>query len=447
MIPLPKGGDPTQCSNYRTISLISHTSKIFLKIILERLKKRMEEVLAEEQAGFRKGRNTIEQIFVLRLLSEKAIEHNRKIYHAFIDFQKAFDSVWQGALWAIMEFYGFPKKIIAIVQTLYSKAETAVRVNGELTEWFKMGIGVRQGCLLSPVLFNIFLEYIMAKVLEGTEAGISIAGRLLNNLRFADDIDLLTATEDQLQELVTKLQEVASEMGMDVNKGKTKVMMTSKENKEMNIRMNNQELEQVHSFKYLGSIMTDDAKCEADVKRRLGLAAAAATKLEKILKSQETSMATKLRLIRTLVFTIAAYGSETWTLTSCLEKRIEAFDMRLYRKILRISYMDRVSNAEVLNRMEIKADERLLEQIKIRKLTYFGHVCRQEGERLPRMVLEGTLEGKRSKGRPRLKWTDNIQKWTGESFLECKERTQNRTEWKKWCKRRRPAVSPQRSTD
>ena len=105
IITLPKKGNFQQCQNYRTISLISHPSKVMLKIILSRLRPYAERIIAEEQAGFRQGRSTTEQIFNLRILCERHAQHQQHLYHIFVDFKKAFDRVWHAALWAIMKHY------------------------------------------------------------------------------------------------------------------------------------------------------------------------------------------------------------------------------------------------------------------------------------------------------------------------------------------------------
>ena len=164
------------CQNYRTISLISHPSKVMLKIILNRLQPQAEEIIAEEQAGFRARRSTTEQIFNLRILCEKYLQHQQNLYHVFIDFKKAFDRVWHEALWATMRKYNINASIIRAIENLYNKAQSAVLFNGSTREWFTTAVGVRQGCLLSPTLFNIFLERIMCEALDGHEGSVSIGG-------------------------------------------------------------------------------------------------------------------------------------------------------------------------------------------------------------------------------------------------------------------------------
>ena len=184
VITLPKNGNLQLCQNYRTISLISHPSKVMLKIILHRLKPEAEKIIAEEQAGFRPGRSTTEQIFNLRILCERYLQHQQDLYHVFIDFKKAFDRVWHAALWATMRLYNINTNLINAIQNLYDKATSPVCFNGSTGGWFRTTVGVRQGCLVSPTLFNIVLERIMADALEDHKSTVSIGGRTISNLMF-----------------------------------------------------------------------------------------------------------------------------------------------------------------------------------------------------------------------------------------------------------------------
>ena len=153
------------CQNYRTISLISHPSKVMLKIILNRLQPQAEEINAEEQACFSAGRSTTEQIFNLRIICEKYLQHQQNLYYVFIDFKKAFDRVWHEALWATMRKFNISASITGATDNLYDKDQSAVLFNGNTGEWFRTTVGVRQGCLLSPNLSNIILEKIICEAL------------------------------------------------------------------------------------------------------------------------------------------------------------------------------------------------------------------------------------------------------------------------------------------
>ena len=156
---LSKKGNLQLCQNYRTISFISHPSKVMLKAILNRLQPQAEEMIAKEQAGFRARRT--EHIFSLRILCEKYLQHQQNLYHVFIDFKKTFYRVWREALRATIRKYNINANIIRVIERLYDNAQSAVLFNGSKGNWFRTTEGVRQGCLLPPNLFNIFLERIM----------------------------------------------------------------------------------------------------------------------------------------------------------------------------------------------------------------------------------------------------------------------------------------------
>ena len=188
-----------------------------LKVILNRLKPQAEEIIAEEQAGFRAGRSTTEQIFNLRILCEKYLQHQQNLYHVFIDFKKAFDRVWHAALWATMRKYNISANLVRTIEQLYDKATSAVQMNGSIGEWFRTTVGVRQGCLLSPTLFNIFLEPIMSDALEEHDGKVSIGGRNITNLRFADDIDALAEEEQELEALVKSLDKTCTRYKMEIS--------------------------------------------------------------------------------------------------------------------------------------------------------------------------------------------------------------------------------------
>ena len=165
IICIHKKGNIQKCENYRTISLISHMSKIILKVILRRLQPIAEELLSEEQAGFRAGRSTNEQIFNLRIIQEKYTEHQKPLYHIFIDFKKAFDRISHAALWDTMKIFNINARLIKVIQNLYEKSIIAIYYEGKVGEWFTTRTGVRQGCLLSPTLFNRRIKTIKVQCL------------------------------------------------------------------------------------------------------------------------------------------------------------------------------------------------------------------------------------------------------------------------------------------
>jgi len=430
IITLPKKGNLQLCQNYRTISLISHASKVMLKVILKRLQPQAENIIAEEQAGFRKGRSTIEQIFNLRLLCEKHLEQQKDLFHVFIDFKKAFDRVWHDALWATMKKFNIGKKLINSIQQLYSRATSAVMAQGTTGKWFHTSVGVRQGCLLSPTLFNIFLEEIMNDALEDHSGTISIGGRSITNLRFADDIDGIAGTEQELASLVKRLDESSTRYGMEISAEKTKLMTNKDGGISADIKVHDVTLETVENFKYLGAIISDKGS-KPEILSRIALTTAALTKLRKIWKDHSISTGHKIRLMRALVLSIFLYACETWTLTSALQKKIQATEMRCFRNILGISYIEHVTNERVKEIIEshIGPYKSLLSVVKERKLKWYGHTTRAAG--MPKLILQGTVEGRRKRGRQRKRWADNIKEWTGLPFAKSQMMAHDRAEWRR----------------
>ena len=156
--------------------------------------------LPDVQAGFRKSRGTRDQIANICWIMEKATEFQKNIYFCVIDYAKAFDCVDHNKLWKILKEMGIPEHLTCLLRNLYAGQEAMVRTGHGITDWFQIGKGGRQGCILSPCLFNFYAEFIIRKAgLEETQAGIKIAGRNINHLRYADDTTLMAESEEELK--------------------------------------------------------------------------------------------------------------------------------------------------------------------------------------------------------------------------------------------------------
>jgi len=341
-IPIPKKGDMGKCENYRTIALVSHASKIILRVIMERMRRKTESELSDEQAGFRRGRGTRDQLINLKIIMQKMNEHQQPLYMCFVDFTKAFDCISHEQLWITMTEMGFPAHIINLLNKLYCKQQAKVKVARTLSSGFRVKKGVRQGCVISPHLFNIMAEAVMREVIEGWEGGVRIGGMKITNLRYADDIVLLAGSESELQELVTRLQQIGENKGLKINMNKTKVM--TQKGKTCNIEIRGVRLEQVDTFRYLGSLITEDAADVKDIREKLARGLNTITTLKQLWKSHNIRMDTKMKLMRALVWPVATYGCESWTIKKKEEERINAFEMKCLRQILRVSWIERRTN-------------------------------------------------------------------------------------------------------
>ena len=185
-----------------------------------------------------------------------------------------------------MKKYNISPKLIELTQQLYENATSAVFYNGSIGDWFRTTVGVRQGCLLSPTLFNIFLERIMTDALDDYTGTISIAGRPITNLRFADDIDGLAGTKSELKNLVSNIDNTSRAYGMEVSEEKTKIMTNNIADGSIeDITVNGQQLETVDKFKYLGAQVTDEGS-KPEILARIAQATSALAKLNPIWKDK-----------------------------------------------------------------------------------------------------------------------------------------------------------------
>ncbi|KAB0365888.1 hypothetical protein FD754_010044 [Muntiacus muntjak] len=250
-----------------------------LKILQARLQQYVNRELPDIPAGFRKGRGTRDQIANIHWIIKKAREFQKSIYFCFIDCAKDFDCVDHNKLWKILKEMGIPEHLTCLLRNLYAGQEATIRTGHGATDWFQIGKGVRQGCILSPCLFNLYAEYIMRNAgLEEAQVGIKIAGRNINNLRYADDTTLMADSEEELKSLLMKVKEESEKYGLKLNIQKTKIMAS---------------VETVSDFIFLGSKITADGDCSNEIKRCLLLGKKVMTSLDSILKSRDTTLPTK----------------------------------------------------------------------------------------------------------------------------------------------------------
>ena len=180
------------------------------------------------QAGFRKGRGTRDQIAYICGIIVKGREFQKNIYFFFNDYAKVFDCVDHNKLWKILKGMGIPDHLTCLLRNLYAGQEATVRTGHGTTDWFQIGKGVYQGCILSPCLFNLYAEYIMRNnELDEAQAVIKIAGRNINNLRYADDTTLMAESEEELESFLMKVKEESKKVGLKLHIQKTKIKVSS----------------------------------------------------------------------------------------------------------------------------------------------------------------------------------------------------------------------------
>jgi len=430
IVRLPKKGDLGDCNNWRGITLLPVTLKVFCKILLNRLKRATEKVLRKEQAGFRSGKSCTDQIFTLRQILEQCTEWNSTVYINFVDFEKAFDSLHRPSLWKILRYHGIPLKIVNTIKMLYSDPQCKVICGSCTTESFSVTTGVKQGCLLSPLLFILAMDWIMRETTADKKRGLRwTLTTVLEDLDYADDVALLSSKHQDMQEKTNKFSVTSETVGLKVNISKTKCMKVNSKREE-SIKVASTPIEEVTEFDYLGSRMTKDGDAEKDVMVRLGKARFAFASLNSIWRAKNISTQTKLRLFKSNVLSVLLYGAESWKMTTRINTKLETFQSRCLRRILGIYWHDKVTNEEVRKRAGCKT---VVKEVKIKRWKWLGHVCRMEKEAIPRTALRWTPEGKRKRGRPKETWRRTVEKELKEQHLtweSLNKETANREQWR-----------------
>ena len=293
----------------------------------------------------------------------------KNIYFCFIDYAKAFDCVDHNKLWKIHKEIGIPDHLTCLLRNLYAGQEATVRMGHGTTDWFQIGKGICQGCTSSPCLFNLCVEYIMRNTgLEETHAGIKIAGRNINNLRYADDTTLMAESEEELKSLLMKVKEENEKVGLKLSVQKTKTMASGPIT---SWQTGGETVETVSDFIFLGSKITVVGDCSHEIKRRLLLGNKVTTNLDSILKSRDITLPTKVHLVKTVVFPVVMYGCESWTIKKAEPQRIDAFEPWCWRRLLRVPWTARRSNQSILKEISPRGS---LEGLMLKlKLQYFGH--------------------------------------------------------------------------
>jgi len=413
-IALPKKANARRCPDHRTISLMNHVLKAYLKVILRRIYRQCDQHISVEQFGFRNGFGTRDALFGIQVLIQRCLDVDRDVYLCFIDYEKAFDRVRHSKLIEILKGVGVDERNVRSIANVYWTQVASVLLEGEETREVRIRRGVRQGCVLSPTLFNLYSEKIMEEALEGATEGILINGRLINNVRYADDTVLVASTVEELQAMLDRVNTASEKFGININIKKTKLMVvTKKENIPASLTLDGEDIERCARCKYLGCVVNERWDMTQEIGSRIEQARTVFVKMQRTLTSRNINVDLRLRMVRCYIFPIVLYGMEGWTLTQKLMDKINAFEMWVYRRMLRISWRDRITNREVLSRLG--SETQLLLSIKKRKLQYFGHIMRGDKYQFLQLIIQGKIEGKRAPGRRRTSWLKNLRQWFGRS--------------------------------
>ena len=460
-LPFFKGkGDPLQCGKYRGLRLLEHGMKLWEKILDFRLKDVVK--ISDNQFGFSAGKSTTDAIFILRQIQQKYIEKKKKLYHIFIDLEKAFDRVPRSAIeWALRRQL-VPEKLVRLVMGLYEGARSSVAAAGGTSAPFEISVGVHQGSALSPLLFNLVMEEAAKECRRGVPW----------DMLYADDLVLTAETKEEVLEQFNRWKSAMESKGLKVNLGKTKILVSGKEcdsvitsgeypcgvcgrgvgansilcsecGKWVHKRCSglqsvilardyvcptcirrrqghpthiddsivlgsadNEVVEEVESFCYLGSIVDREGGVERAVRARVATACAKWREISGLLGNKRIPLKNRAHIYSACIRSVLLYGAESWPLTQRLEQCIQSCDRRMLRFLAGVSLRDRLSSAVVARRCGLKE---ISDLARVRRLQWFGHVQRR-GEGEPLAVVRGwQVEGRRPRGRPKKSWTKIIE--------------------------------------
>ena len=347
-----------------------------------------------------------------------------------MDYEKAFDSVDRTTLWKVLRHYGIPPKMVRLIQNFYEGSNCRVIHEGLFTKSFEVKTGVKQGCLLSPFLFLLTIDWIMKTTTESKRRGIQwTLWSQLEDLDFADDLALLSHSHRQMKEKTQDLERISQSTGLKVHPGKTKVLKMNTSVKG-DIKINEVPIEEVTSFTYLGSIIDGSGGTISDVKARIGKARVAFQQLKSVWRSGNISTKTKLRIFNSNVKSVLLYGSETWNLTKQIVSKLQSFINGCLRKILKIHWPDTIRNVVLWRRTRQQPIDR---EIKRRRWRWIGHTLRKPAHNVTRQSLRWNPQGKRKRGRPRSTWERDLEadlRQMGHSWPEVEKIAQDRDRWR-----------------
>ena len=337
-------------------------------------------------------------------------------------------------LWLILERLGCPPKFLQMVIQLHENQRGQVRLNSDLSEPLPISNGVKQGCVLAPTLFSIFVSMMLKQATEDLDddegvyvryrldgslfnlrrlqAHTKTQERLIQDLLFADDAALLAHTERALQRVTSCFTDSSRLFGLGFSLKKTEVLYQSAPHEEYrspHISIGDTELISTQQFTYLGCTISSDAKIDKEIDNRLAKANCSFGRLYKrVWNNKSLKYKTKIRAYRAVVLTTLLYSSETWVTYRSHFRLLERFHQRCLRTILNIHWSDFITNVEVLEQAEVSRIEAMFLKYQPR---WAGHVSRMEDHRLPKIVMFGELStGYRKRGAPRKRFKDSLKK-------------------------------------
>ena len=419
LVPIFKNkGDVQSCTNYRGIKLMSHTMKLWERVIEHRLR-RMTSV-TKNQFGFMPGRSTMEAIFLVRQLMERYREHKKDLHMVFIDLEKAYDKIPRNVMWWALEKHKVPAKYITLIKDMYDNVVTSVRTSDVDTDDFPIKIGLHQGSALSPYLFALVMD----------EVTRDIQGDIPWCMLFADDVVLVDDSRTGVNRKLELWRQTLESKGFRLSRTKTEYMMcgfSTTRCEEEEVSLDGQVVPRKDTFRYLGSMLQEDGGIDEDVNHRIKAGWMKWRQASGILCDKRVPQKLKGKFYRTAVRPAMLYGAECWPTKRRHVQQLGVAEMRMLRWMCGHTRKDRVRNDDIRDRVGVAPIEEKLVQHRLR---WFGHIQRRPPEA---PVHSGRLKRaenvKRGRGRPILTWEESVKRDLKDWSID-KELAMDRGAWK-----------------
>lgn len=420
LVPFFKNkGDASLCENYRSIKLLPHTFKIFERILDARIKDIAD--IHGSQCGFVSGKSCADAIQTLRIVIEKCRDNRQDLHMVFIDLEKAFDRVPRDIVYASLRWHGVPERLVKVVMDMYAQNRTRIRSTAGISDEFTVNVGVSQGSALSPLLFILVINYLTVDLME----------ELPWSLIFADDIALAAHSMQDLEDVLEKWRKALEDNGLKISRKKTEYMSFHFSTHDVmrpqnTVRLDGEPLTLVDSFKYLGSMITNDGKCDKDVQHRIQAGWLKWRSLSGVLCDKKIPIKLKGKVYNTIIKPVLLYGSECWTRLSTHTQKMNVTETRMLRWSGGVTLFDRVRNKHLLGSFGVK--EPMNAKLDERQIRWYGHLLRRPEEHITRKAMSIPETMTRGRGRPRETWMRNVQRRMRDANLS-ETGAPNRREW------------------
>ena len=444
LIPVPKKTSATSVDTTRPICLLTTLNKLYAILVFQKVRDRVKEFVSWTQAGFIKGRSCANNLWIIRRVSERAIEFNIPVYCALVDYKGAFDALNRTTLGRVLSLFLSPSMVRRVL-CLYFDARALVSVNGTNGPEFELHRGVRQGCPASPSFFTVALAFISWSYCL-TFKGLQLITHHLASLEYADDQILFTLTADGLQEMLNFLVTTAEPFGLRLSPKKCELICFHRPgsvNKSVlpQISVAGEVLKWKTTVVYLGSRLSEDGKTTAAVKHRTCCAESVVERLnERVFRRRSVSARLKGHFMSSAVFSSLLYGLEHCALGARDRRRLDGYYLRLTKRILHLRYDYHLSYAEAEQRLGV---ERPSQRLARDRLRWIGHALRSEDTALREVLTFIPEGGARRRGRPNLRFYDTLKADLAERDMTLPARSQAEF-WDMLCEKTADRVSWQK---